>query len=100
MSNDSAKHQKGQSNGKNEDFVSSDVNQALQEARLIVTKGKHKEHPNQHLIEESTTVKVKNYGTEDPVEVFISRSTKTAQDTSSDEESEITGLHFVIQSFY
>lgn len=78
----------------NEDFVSDEVNNALQEARHIITsKGKTK--PDEHLIEESTTVKIKNFGKKatDPVEVFISRSTKTAQDScSSDEEdNEITG---------
>lgn len=54
---------------------------------MIVTKGKHNQPDN--LIEESTTVKVKNYGTQDPVEVFISRSTKTAQESSDDEISGI-----------
>jgi hypothetical protein len=105
----SPKHQKKQSTASTNDFVSvslstlvlsnfylsfqSDVNEALQEARLIVTKGKHKEQPHQNLIEESTTVQVKNSGSRtDPVEVFISRSTKTTQDSgtiSEEEEEEI-----------
>ncbi|KAI6175641.1 Adiponectin receptor protein [Aphelenchoides bicaudatus] len=70
-----------------EDFVSSDVNRALQEAREIITnKGKQK--PDHHLIEESTTVQVKNFGKKNelPVEVYVTRSTKTAQDTDEEEE--------------
>lgn len=87
MSNETAKRKKSQPNLNEKEFVSNDVKETLQEARIIVTNGKQKEHPNQHLLEESTTVKVKNYGTRDPVEVFISRSTKTAQDTSDEEET-------------
>jgi len=69
----------------NDDFVSPDVNQALQEAQQVISQKKSKENPNQHLIEESTTVRLKNFGNRtDPVEVFISRCTKTTQD--SDEE--------------
>lgn len=80
-----------------EDFVSSDVSEALQEARKIVTKGKAKDQQKDpNLIEESTTVKLKNFGNRsDPVEVFISRSTKTARDDSASEEddADITGKY-------
>jgi hypothetical protein len=79
-----------------DDFVSDEVNHALQEARQIITnKGKAK--PDEHLIEESTTVKIKNFGKKatDPVEVFISRSTKKTQDSSDEEDNEITGKLFV-----
>jgi hypothetical protein len=54
---------------------------------LIVTKGKHSNQPNENLIEESTTVKVNNYGTNDPLEVFISHSTTATQEKSDDEVS-------------
>ncbi|CAD5218995.1 unnamed protein product [Bursaphelenchus okinawaensis] len=70
----------------NEDFVSSDVSAALQEAREFVTKGKRRVAQNEHIIEESTTVQVNKTGSRtDPVEVIISRSKKFTQDSSDDE---------------
>lgn len=41
-----------------DDFVSRDVNQALQEARDILTKGKARKNSGERLIEDSTAIKV------------------------------------------
>lgn len=72
------------------DFVSSDVNEALQEARLIVTRGKRLSTSGEdhHMLEDSTSVQVTKSGSRsDPVEVIITRSTKFTQDSGTDEEA-------------
>ncbi|KAI6223557.1 hypothetical protein M3Y99_01454400 [Aphelenchoides fujianensis] len=67
------------------DFVSSDVNQALQEARRVVSNEKKTDKQNENLIEEHTTVQVRNSGKKsDPFEVFISHSTITRNDSEED----------------
>jgi hypothetical protein len=55
------------------DFVTADVNEILQDARGILTnKERREEHPNERVLDESTTVKVtKTGGDEDPMEVCI-----------------------------
>lgn len=70
------------------DFVSADVNEALQEAREIVTEGRARDNPKERLIEDSTSVKVTKMGTRfDPVEVIVSRRRVVSQ--ASEEEDDI-----------
>ncbi|CAK5108619.1 unnamed protein product [Meloidogyne enterolobii] len=59
----------------NMDFVSADVNEVLQDAREILTNKEHREkHPNERILDESTTVKVtKTGGDEDPMEITVLR---------------------------
>jgi adiponectin receptor len=70
------------------DFVSFDVNEALQEARRIVTKGTRTSQNDDRYFDESTTVKFTRSGCTrfDPVEVSISRSTSTVSQKESREE--------------
>jgi hypothetical protein len=70
------------------DFVSFDVNEALQEARRIVTKGTRTSQNDERYFDESTTVKFTRSGCTrfDPVEVSISRSTSTVSQKESREE--------------
>ncbi|KAF7635712.1 hypothetical protein Mgra_00004804 [Meloidogyne graminicola] len=57
------------------DFVSADVNEILQDAREILTNKEHREkHPNERILDESTSVKVtKTGGDEDPMEITVLR---------------------------
>lgn len=78
----------------NDDFVSADVNEALQEARRILTKSDtHNKQQDERILDESTTVRFTRTGRtrHDPVEVFVSRSTIVTQ-KESDEESEDFGV--------
>ncbi|KAI1733086.1 hemolysin-III related domain-containing protein [Ditylenchus destructor] len=75
-----------------DDFVSRDVNQALQEARDILTKGKARKNSGERLIEDSTAIKFNQGCVDGPVEVMISRSRIVAsQPNSSDDEEELLG---------
>uniref|UniRef100_A0A915DI12 Adiponectin receptor 2 n=1 Tax=Ditylenchus dipsaci TaxID=166011 RepID=A0A915DI12_9BILA len=70
-----------------QDFVSFGVNEALQEAREIVTEGKARDNPRERLIEDSTTVRVINQGSKnDPIEVVVSRSRVISQPNTDDEQ--------------
>ncbi|KAH7721894.1 adipor-like receptor [Aphelenchoides avenae] len=76
----------------NDDFVSADVNEALQEARRILTKGEsNQKQQDEHILDESTTVRFTRTGRtrNDPVEVFISRSTIVTQKETEEEEEDI-----------
>ncbi|KAI6206936.1 hypothetical protein M3Y94_00972000 [Aphelenchoides besseyi] len=85
MSSGNARQRRKTTESNSQDFVSSDVNRALQEARHVVNR--KKQNSNENLIEESTTVQVRNSGKKtDPFEVFISRSTITHHDNSSEDE--------------
>ncbi|VDK48253.1 unnamed protein product [Anisakis simplex] len=66
-----------------------DANEALQEARQILTEGRARENPFEKVLEESTTVQVLKVGSYcDPIEVLVSRSTVTSQPNTDDEEEE------------
>lgn len=69
-----------------------DVDEALQEAREILTEGKAREHPFEKVLEESTTVQVLKEGSRsDPIEVVVTRSTITSQPNTDDEEDSDLG---------
>lgn len=71
------------------DFVSADVNEALQEARQIVTEGRARYNPNERLIDDATTIKVTHQGTRnDPIEVTVRRSRIVSQPNTDDEDEE------------
>uniref|UniRef100_A0A7E4VCR2 Adiponectin receptor protein n=1 Tax=Panagrellus redivivus TaxID=6233 RepID=A0A7E4VCR2_PANRE len=69
------------SSNRRNDFVSPNVNEALQEARLIATQGKASPtNKNEHVLEDSTTFQViKSDSNKSPVEVVISRSKVVSQ---------------------
>lgn len=72
-----------------EDFVSQDVSDALQEAREIATEGKARDNPRERLRSDTTTVKVMKGGRNDPMEVIVSRSRVVSQsDTECDDAEE------------
>ena len=71
------------------DFVSADVNEALQEAREIITKGRARDNPNERLIDDATTVKVTHQGSRnDPIEVTVRRSRIVSQPNTDEEDDE------------
>jgi len=67
------------------DFVTPNVNDALQQARQVLTHGSVDPGPNERLLQESTSVKV-SQNKQDKIEVVIRRSTVSHQNT--DDESE------------
>uniref|UniRef100_A0A0N5A401 Adiponectin receptor protein n=1 Tax=Parastrongyloides trichosuri TaxID=131310 RepID=A0A0N5A401_PARTI len=70
-----------------DDFCSSDINDALNEAREIITKGKASEKVGEHILQDSTSFKVDKTGADGrPVEVVVKRSTIATH--FSDEEEE------------
>jgi adiponectin receptor len=70
------------------DFVSASVNEALQEAREIVTEGKARDNPRERLIEDSTSVKVNQHAENDQIEIVVTRSRIVSQENSEDSEPE------------
>ena len=87
-------------NNDNFEFVSADVNEVLQGARLILTNQEQRrdvQHPNERVLDESTTVRVtKQGGDEDPMEVTVLRKRLVKRDEEPHEEveAEDRGLYF------
>lgn len=59
---------------RNADFINANISEVLQDAREILTNREHQKHPNERVLDETTTVKfTKTGGDEDPMEVTVLR---------------------------